>query len=613
MSEWNGKDITSLTEQECLHLCDELRTELLRSVSETGGHLAASLGAVELTVALHRVFQFETDRLVFDVGHQCYPHKMLTGRREQMHTLRRFGGLSGFPKPYESETDAFIAGHASNSVSVALGMARARTQMGADYRVVALIGDGAMTGGLAYEGLSDAGGSGEKLLVVLNDNGMSIRKNVGGISRLLTQTHLNEGYLHLKQRYRAFTQRSRFGQGIYRLTHGIKQQIKRNILPSTFFEDMGYEYIGPVDGHNLSELERLIRYADSIEGPVLLHVRTVKGKGYAPAEANPELYHGVSSFSIERGISPNQYNCDFSAAFGNCLTELAAEDNKICAVTAAMQTGTGLDRFAAAYPNRFFDVGIAEGHAVSMCAGMAKQGMLPVFAVYSSFLQRSYDMLLHDVALQKLHVVFCIDRAGLVGADGETHQGVFDLAFLSTIPHMTVFAPSNYAELCDMLHKALYEYDSPVAVRYPRGGEDTLCDRNTTEYTDCVIRQGSQFTLVGYGNMIGELLSAADILEGHGVSCEVIKLNQLIPLQADSVIASVKKTGHLAVVEEVIHPNCVGGALSQMLEERHVTAKCIIMVNCGNDFVPHGSVAELRSVLGMDGQSIVTRILEALK
>lgn len=611
VSEWKGKRLENLDDDQCRQVCAEIRQELLRTVSQTGGHLASNLGTVELTVALHRVFDFETDRLVFDVGHQCYTHKMLTGRADKMSTLRKLGGLSGFPKPHESNTDAFIAGHASNSVSVALGMARARTLMGQDYRVVALIGDGALTGGLAYEGLADAGSSGEKLLVVLNDNGMSIKKNVGGVATLLSRQHLRPGYLRFKRRYREFTHAIPGGRHFYALTHRIKKYLKSSFLPSIFFEDMGFEYIGPVDGNDIAELTRLLQWADSLDGPVVLHVRTVKGKGYPPAEQTPELYHGVGSFSLEEGVKPAQKQ-DYSAVFGDCLTELAEKDERICAVTAAMQSGTGLDGFAARFPNRLFDVGIAEGHAAAMCAGMAKQGMLPVFAVYSTFLQRSYDMLLHDVALQNLHVIFGVDRAGLVGADGETHQGVFDLAFLSTIPHINVLAPSSFAELRSMLRSALYDYDGPVAVRYPRGSEDERFLGNTTGTPDCVIREGDRFTLAAYGNLIGEALRAADRLAEEGISCEVVKLNQLIPLDAERVLASVEKTRRLLVVEDVIQPNSVGRALAYQLADRNIATDSLCLFSSGIDFTPHGSVSELRALLGIDADSIVKTVKEAL-
>ena len=612
VSDWKGKNLAYLSDDECRTVCDEIRQELIRSVARTGGHLASNLGTVELTVALHRVFDFEKDRLVFDVGHQCYTHKMLTGRADQMDTLRKLGGISGFPKPYESDTDAFIAGHASNSVSVALGMARARTQLGEHYRVVALIGDGALTGGLAYEGLSDAGDSGEKLLVILNDNGMSIKKNVGGIATLLARQHLKPRYLRFKSKYRNFLRSMGWGRKVYDLTHRIKKTIKGTILPSTFFEDLGFDYIGPVDGHDIADLTRLLRWADSIDGPVLLHVCTTKGKGYRPAEQTPDVYHGVSPFSPEQGIPAGEEKEDYSAVFGQCLTELAGRDRRVCAVTAAMQSGTGLDCFAAAYPDRIYDVGIAEGHAVAMCAGMAKQGLLPVFAVYSTFLQRSYDMLLHDVALQQLHVVLGIDRAGLVGADGETHQGVFDLAFLSTVPHMTVLSPSNYKELRSMLRSALYDYKGPVAVRYPRGTEDQRFLEDTSGQPDCVLRPGSQFTLAGYGNLIGELLEAAELLEAEGISCEVVKFNQLIPLDAEHVLASAEKTHNLAVVEEVIQPNSVGMAISYDLADRGIQLDHLILLSSGNDFVPQGTVAELRHLLGIDAQSIAQTVKEAL-
>lgn len=613
VSEWKGKNLACLSDDECRTVCDEIRQELIRTVSQTGGHLASNLGTVELTVALHRVFDFEKDRLVFDVGHQCYTHKMLTGRADRMGTLRQLGGISGFPKPYESNTDAFIAGHASNSVSVALGMARARTQLGKDYRVMALIGDGALTGGLAYEGLSDAGNSGEKLLVILNDNGMSIKKNVGGIATLLARQHLKPRYLKFKNKYRHVLQSVGWGRKVYDLTHRIKKTIKGTILPSTFFEDLGFDYIGPVDGHDISDLTRLLRWADSIDGPVLLHVCTTKGKGYRPAEQIPEIYHGVSPFSPEQGIAQTEQKPDYSAVFGQCLTELAHQDRRVCAVTAAMQSGTGLDCFAAAYPERLYDVGIAEGHAVAMCAGMAKQGLIPVFAVYSSFLQRSYDMLLHDVALQQLHVVLGVDRAGLVGADGETHQGVFDLAFLATVPHMTVFAPSNYQELRSMLRSAVYDCLGPVAVRYPRGSEDGRFLEDTSAQTDCIIRPGSQFTLAGYGNLIGELLAAAELLEAEGISCEVVKLNQLIPLQAERVLESVEKTRNLAVVEEVVQPNSVGMALSYDLADRGIQLEHLILLSSGSDFVPQGTVAQLHHLLGIDAQSIANTVKEALE
>ena len=454
-----------------MELCRLLRARLIDTVSRTGGHLASSLGAVELIVAIHRVFDTGRDRLVFDVGHQCYAHKILTGRNQAMETLRTFGGIAGFPKPVESESDAFVAGHASNSVSVAIGMARARTLQHADYHVLALIGDGALSGGLAYEGLSDAGDSGEPLIVILNDNGMSITKSVGGVAEHLARQRLKPQYLRFKKGYRKVMSVLPLGGHIYHATHKIKTAIKDSLLPCSLFEDMGFTYLGPVDGHDVKYLTQLLSYAKELNGPVLLHVRTVKGKGYTPAERNPDQFHGVGRFCVETGELVHGSGESFSAVFGETLCSLAEQDGKLCAITAAMQGGTGLNRFARQFPARFFDVGIAEGHAVAMAAGMAKQGMRPVFAVYSSFLQRSYDMLLHDVALQQLHVVLAVDRAGLVGEDGETHHGVFDPAFLDTIPGMTVLCPSSFQELREMLRYAIYDVEGPVAVRYSRTGD----------------------------------------------------------------------------------------------------------------------------------------------
>ena len=450
------RDLKNLNDDEARALCGELRDFLLARVSRTGGHLASNLGVVELTVAIHRVFDTSRDRLVFDVGHQCYIHKALTGRRAMFDTLRQFQGLSGFPKPYESEHDAFIAGHASNSVSVALGMARARTQQKEDYHVLALTGDGALTGGLSFEGLNDAGASREPLIVILNDNGMSIDANVGGMSSHLSRLRAKPGYNALKKRYRQALTHSNVGTRFYNLSHDAKQFLKKSLLPeSTMFEDMGFHYMGPVDGHDVEELTRVLQWAKEQKAPVLMHVNTVKGKGYSYAEQEPNRFHGVSPFDLATGQPKKAGGASFSSVFGDALTELAAEDERICAISAAMVDGTGLTSFARTYPTRFYDVGISEGHAVAMAAGMAKQGNIPVFAVYSSFLQRGYDMLLHDVALSNLHVVFGVDRAGLVGADGETHHGCFDPNYLAQIPGMTVLCPASFAELRAMLRKAV--------------------------------------------------------------------------------------------------------------------------------------------------------------
>ena len=602
-------DLHTISDSGAEALCARLRSELIESVAKTGGHLASNLGAVELTVAIHRVFDTSRDRLVFDVGHQCYCHKILTGRNAAMDTLRTFGGLAGFPKPKESVHDAFIAGHASNSVSVALGMARARTIQKEDYSVLALIGDGALTGGLAYEGLSDAGQSGEPLIVLLNDNGMSITKNVGGVARHLAHQRLKPQYLSLKKGYRKVMGALPGGRHIYHFTHRVKKVVKDALLPGSMFEDIGFTYLGPVDGHDVRLLTRLLRYARELKEPVLLHVRTIKGKGYPPAEQNPDAFHGVSSFRVQDGVPVKQSKPGFSAVFGQALCELAAADSRVCAITAAMQSGTGLEEFSQRFPERFFDVGIAEGHAAAMAAGMTKQGLIPIFAVYSSFLQRAYDMLLHDVAIQGLHVVFAVDRAGLVGEDGETHHGVFDPAFLDTIPGLTVFCPASFQELRSMLTRAVFEVKGPVVIRYPRGGEADWRD-DRSDGPSVVVRSGTDLTLVGYGTFLQILIETADLLAGYGVSAEIVKLNTITPLDLKDIICSVQRTGRLMVVEDCVDMNCVGRRIVFDLCKIGTYPKAIELCNLGRGFTTHGSVAELRKLCGLDSRSLCTKARE---
>ncbi|WP_291257347.1 1-deoxy-D-xylulose-5-phosphate synthase [Flavonifractor sp.] len=603
------EQLGGLSDSEAAELCRRLRVRLIDTVSRTGGHLASSLGAVELIVAIHRVFDTGRDRLVFDVGHQCYAHKILTGRNAAMETLRTFGGIAGFPKPVESPSDAFIAGHASNSVSVALGMARARTLQNENYQVLALIGDGALTGGLAYEGLSDAGDSGEPLIVILNDNGMSITRSVGGVAEHLARQRLKPQYLHFKKGYRKVMSVLPLGGHIYNVTHKVKTAIKETLLPCSLFEDMGFTYLGPVDGHDVKRLTQLLSYARELKGPVLLHVRTVKGKGYTPAERNPDLFHGVGRFCVETGEPVHPTAPNFSAVFGQALCELAEKDPKICAITAAMQGGTGLNGFAQRFPERFFDVGIAEGHAAAMAAGMAKQGMTPVFAVYSTFLQRSYDMLLHDVALQGLHVVLAVDRAGLVGEDGETHHGLFDPAFLDTIPGMTVLCPASFAELRDMLEYAVYEVKGPVAIRYPRGGEGAYQD-GAPRHPAVLLREGTDLTLAGCGTLVNELLDCADRLAADGIRAEVVKLNTITPLPLELVARSVKKTGRLLVAEESAEMGGIGQRIAAGLLAVGVPVQGLALASTGRGFVTHGTIPQLRRLCGLDGESLYHRARE---
>ena len=605
--------LKSLSDQETRALCQRLRHRLVEVVSKTGGHLASNLGVVELTVALHRVFDTGRDRLIFDVGHQCYVHKILTGRNGLMESIRSFGGIAGFPKPAESRHDAFIAGHASNSVSVALGMARARTRLGQDYNVIALLGDGALTGGLSYEGLSSAGQSGEPLLVILNDNGMSIAKNVGGIAEHLARQRLKPRYFRIKGWYRKVMNATPPGRAIYRFTHKLKAAIKAAMLPGSMFEDMGFQYMGPVDGHDVKELTRILQQAKSIGGPVLLHVRTVKGNGFAPAERNPDAFHGTAPFYPESGLLRNQSSKEsFSSVFGDTLLDVARRVPALCAITAAMEAGTGLVPFAQEFPDRFFDVGIAEGHAVSMAAGMAKQGLLPVFAVYSTFLQRSYDMLLHDVAISRLHVVFCVDRAGFVGDDGETHHGLFDVSYLSTVPGMTILCPASHQELSSMLYQALTQVDGPVAVRYPRGSQGTY-EADHSHNSAVKLIDGADITLVSYGTMIQPVLEAAEALKAAGYSPEVLKLNRIAPLDDALLAESVIKTGRLLVAEETAAGGCVGERILSRLVQRGVTVKRAALCNCGDGFVTHGTVEELRTLCGLDSDSLTQRGLEVIR
>ena len=604
-------DVKKLNEAELSLLCGELRQFLVESVSRTGGHLASNLGAVELTVAIHRVFDTDRDRLVFDVGHQCYVHKALTGRRALFGTLRQFGGLGGFPKPGESVHDAFIAGHASNSVSVALGMARARTLTGMDHSVLALIGDGALTGGLAYEGLNNAGASGEPLIVILNDNGMSIDPNVGAMPSHLARLRSRPAYYHFKKWYRSLFGSRPMGNPLYRFNHQVKTSLKKTLFPgSTLFEDMGFTYLGPVDGHDLSRLCDTLSWARELDCPVVVHVHTIKGKGVSFAERNPDMYHGVGPFDPETGLLNKTGEETFSTVFGRALTDFAREDARVCAVTAAMADGTGLSGFAKTFPDRFFDVGIAEGHGVSMAAGMAAQGLLPVFAVYSTFLQRSYDMLIHDVALEKLHVILGVDRAGLVGADGETHHGCFDPLFLPALPGYTVLCPASFAELRQMLRTALFELDGPVAVRYPRGGEGAYQD-NVSDKPLVRLRAGKDVTLLTYGILVNQALAAAALLEGRGIQAEVLKLNRIAPLDGEALAGFFEETDILLVLEDCFGAGCVGQRVAAILTGEGRAPKRLILRNLGRSFAPEGSVPQLEERFGLDAAAVAGAAEEA--
>lgn len=603
-------DVKALDREELTQLCGELRRFLIDHVSRTGGHLASNLGAVELTVAIHRVFDTSKDRLVFDVGHQCYVHKALTGRQALFDTLRQFNGLSGFPKPYESQHDAFIAGHASNSVSVALGMAHARTLMGEDYSVLALIGDGALSGGLAYEGLNNAGASGEPMIVILNDNGMSINPNVGAVSKHLAKLRSKPAYYHFKKWYRGLFGKKPMKSPLYRFNHRLKSSLKKTLWPgSTLFEDMGFTYLGPIDGHDLDRLCNVLEWAKELRCPVVIHVNTIKGKGYPFAEKDPGKFHGVGVFDPETGLVKHASGPSFSSMFGKALSDCAAKDERVCAITAAMADGTGLTPFAKEFPQRFFDVAIAEGHGVSMAAGLAKQGMLPVFAVYSTFLQRGYDMLIHDVSLQSLHVVLGVDRAGLVGADGETHHGCFDALFLAEIPGMTVFCPSSFAELRRMLDQALFAYSGPVAIRYPRGGEGRFQD-DSGDAAAVRLRDGKDVTILAYGILINRALEAAERLGSKGIHAGVVKLNRIAPLSYEDLEPCLGGCHTLLVVEDSFGAGCVGQRVEAILSAHGTAPKKLILKNLGKTYAPEGTVEQLEHHFGLDADGIVRAILE---
>ena len=608
------EDLISLSDEQREILCGEIREFLVTNVSKTGGHLASNLGAVELTVAIETVFNTMEDRLVFDVGHQSYVHKMLTGRQAEFENLRQFGGISGFPKPGESQADAFVAGHASSSVSIALGMARARTMLKQNYNVISLIGDGACTGGMAYEALNDAATSKEPMLIILNDNEMSIERNVGGMASHLSKTRSSTKYLKMKKRYREAVKRLPGGVAFYNFSSNLKNRIKRALLPLTIFENMGLNYYGPVDGHDLPELIRLLKEARDLHSPVVVHVITQKGHGYEPAEQNPAKFHGIGKFDPETGETSGKKAMSFSDSFGETLTELAEQDPRVCAITAAMPGGTGLIKFQKTHPNRIFDVGIAEEHAVSMAGGLAKQGMIPVVALYSTFLQRSFDQLMQDISMLNLHAVFAIDRAGLVGEDGETHHGIYDVGFLRQNPGMTVLCPASVAEQKDMFTWAVEKCQGPVAVRYPRGGDGAYQDSAwcDMERKIAVHRQGDDVTLITYGTMINNVLEAADLLETQGIHTTVLRLLSVAPLDAAEIVSQMSEHHHVVVVEESASGSGVHQELAWQIRHLLPDAK-VDGLDLGNRFVTHGELKTLYKYYGLDGQSIADFTREVLK
>lgn len=565
------KDIKKLNYEELELLCIELREVLIENVSKTGGHIASNLGVVELTVALHYVLNCPRDKIIWDVGHQSYVHKILTGRKNQISTLRQFNGLSGFPKREESVYDVFDTGHSSTSISAAIGMARGRDLKNENYEVVAVIGDGALTGGMSFEALNDAGRSNTKLIVVLNDNEMSISPNVGGLSAYLGKIRTEPRYLSTKRDVQKILDSIPFGgkrlkRFIKRTKDGIKKMV---VTTGMLFEELGFTYMGPIDGHNIIELKEALNKAKNIEGPLMIHVKTIKGKGYKFAEQRPNDFHGVSAFNIETGESLNKSNVPtYSNVFGSKLCEIAEKNKDVVAITAAMTDGTGLKEFSQKFPNRLFDVGIAEQHAVTMSAGLAVNGIIPVVALYSSFLQRAYDQVVHDVAMQNLHVVFAIDRAGIVGDDGETHQGIFDSAFLCQIPNITVMTPADYREFENMLEYAVNIHNGPICVRYPRGSSKS--EINSTDIKveigkGTIVEEGNDITIIASGRMVETALDIRRILKDKNINAEILNLRFLKPLDEKMILKSSLKTKNVVIIDETVKDGSVALKINTLL------------------------------------------------
>ena len=605
-------DVGKLTEEQLENLCGEIRFFLIRSLSLTGGHLASNLGIVEIAAAIDSVFQSPKDKIIYDVGHQCYVHKLLTGRMDQFASLRQLDGLSGFPRPWESPHDAFIGGHASMSISAALGMARARTLRGEDHSVVCVIGDGALTGGMAYEALNDAGQSGEPVIVVYNDNEMSISPNVGAVAKRLSKIRLKPQYIDLKRRMKACFRRYSWGEDAIAKVSAVKRRVRSMVLRQTIFDLMGFTYLGPADGNDIKTVKYLLTEAKKLQRPVVLHFKTVKGKGYAPSEQNPGYFHGVAPFDVDTGLPKKQGGENFSSVMGAELTQLGEEDPSVCAITAAMKNGTGLNLFAQKFPQRFYDVGIAEEHAITMSGGLSAGGMKPVCCIYSTFLQRGYDQLIHDLAISRLPVVIGVDRAGLVGEDGETHQGLFDVPFLRTIPHLQVLSPASFSELRRALRWALEQREGPVAIRYPKGSELEFRE-DTFDHPQAVLQEGKDITLVSYGIMINQVLEAHRLLSQAGIQGEIVKLNSLTAFDKEVLIRSLRKTGRLAVVEDCGSKGCVGQEIEALVQEAGISLEYCRLYNCGDDFVPAGKVSQLYERCGITGAQVAHSIQEAMR
>ncbi len=601
------EDLKKITIKEKKELAKDLRKMIIDTVSNTGGHLASNLGVVELTIALHSIFNAPNDKIIWDVGHQTYVHKILTDRKEKMNTLRKMDGIAGFPKTSESVYDAFDTGHSSTSISVALGMARARDLRGESNKVIAVIGDGALTGGMALEALNDAGSSKTDVIVILNDNEMSISKNVGGMSQLLGRLRTRRLYKKTNKQTKAILEKVPVvGNKLVKIIQNVKKGIKQLFIQNMYFEDIGFSYFGPVDGNDIEKLESVLELAKNTEGPVLVHVITKKGKGYELAEKNPDKFHSISSFDIETGKTVKSKCKGYSEVFGEKIVDLAKKDKKIVAVTAAMCDGTGLSKFAKEFPNRFFDVGIAEQHAIGMAAGMAKNGLKPVVPIYSSFLQRAYDQIVHDVCIQNLPVTICVDRAGIVGNDGETHQGILDLCYLNSIPNINILAPKDFIELEDMLEFAVNS-NKPIAIRYPRGEES---DYKFKQHDSLklgkaeILRTGHDLTIIALGKTVAKAMMLAEKFEEKGISIEVINLRFLKPLDEDTILKSITKTKNVITIEDGYVLNGMGNTITNFINDQQVDSIKIKNLGYPDKFIKHGNVEQIEKKYKLDIDSI---------
>ena len=593
------EDLKKLNIEEKEQLAKEIREYILNVVSENGGHLASNLGVVELTIALHSVFNVPTDKIVWDVGHQTYVHKILTGRREQLKTIRKLDGLAGFPKTNESDCDCFNTGHSSTSISAALGMARARDLEGKNNSVIAVIGDGALTGGMALEALNDAGYSNTKMTVILNDNEMSISKNVGGLNMFLSKLRTKKLYAKSNlSAKKVILKIPVVGKPFVKIVQRVKRSIKQLIIPKMFFEDIGFTYLGPVDGHNIEQLQNIMRLSKQVEAPVLIHVLTKKGKGYKIAEENPDKFHATSPFDIETGKPKKEKKPDYSKVFGEKIVEMAKKDSRIVAITASMKDGTGLTKFQKEFPNRFFDIGIAEQHALGLAAGMAKEGMKPIVPIYSSFYQRAYDQVIHDIALQNLPVIMCVDRAGVVGADGETHQGTLDMAFFRIVPNLTIMAPKDFKELEDMLEFAV-KLNKPVVIRYPRGGEEKTKLEKHEELKlgkAEILKEGKDITIVAIGKRVAKATEMAEKLKQNEIDAEVINARFLKPLDKEKIKTSIEKTKNVITMEDGTEINGLGTAVEELIVEEKLQNIKFKKYAWPDEFIRHGSVEELEKI-----------------